>query len=175
MVGSRFRPGQPAGLRSRVPQTRPLVVTTDARPAFVRQDHGRKVQFLTLDRLVERIRIIHCSVPAQGVQRKVPIALANTGGFKLSGWRNAGQRICPRRRCSPPPGRGVRPGRGTQRSRVAPPSCWFNPHGTALDEFHELAVEEEVEMLRGRSRFGVQGDDRPGAVFPDGSLFGLLW
>ncbi|MCX6914805.1 MAG: ATP-binding protein [Verrucomicrobia bacterium] len=32
-----------------------LVVTTDARPAFVRQYAGRKVQFLTLDRLVERI------------------------------------------------------------------------------------------------------------------------
>jgi hypothetical protein len=32
-----------------------LVVTTDARPAFVREYDGRKVQFLTLDRLVERI------------------------------------------------------------------------------------------------------------------------
>jgi predicted AAA+ superfamily ATPase len=32
-----------------------VVVTTDARPAFVRQYDGRKVQFLTLDRLIERI------------------------------------------------------------------------------------------------------------------------
>jgi len=33
-----------------------LVVTTDARPAFVRQYDDRQVHFLTLDRLVERIR-----------------------------------------------------------------------------------------------------------------------
>ena len=32
-----------------------MVVTTDAHPAFVRQYEGRQVQFLTLDRLVERI------------------------------------------------------------------------------------------------------------------------
>jgi hypothetical protein len=32
-----------------------MVVTTDARPTFVRQYDGRKVQFLTLDRVVERI------------------------------------------------------------------------------------------------------------------------
>ena len=32
-----------------------LVVTTDARPAFVRQYDGRRVHFLTLDRLVDRI------------------------------------------------------------------------------------------------------------------------
>ncbi len=32
-----------------------VVVTTDARPAFVRQYEGRRVHFLTPDRLVERI------------------------------------------------------------------------------------------------------------------------
>jgi predicted AAA+ superfamily ATPase len=34
-----------------------LVVTTDARPAFVRQYDGRRVHFPTLDRLVERITL----------------------------------------------------------------------------------------------------------------------
>ena len=32
-----------------------VVVATDARPSFVRHYDGRQVQFLTLDRLVERI------------------------------------------------------------------------------------------------------------------------
>jgi uncharacterized protein len=37
------------------PKSELLVVTTDARPAFAREHNGRHVQFLTLDRLVERI------------------------------------------------------------------------------------------------------------------------